>query len=92
MSEIGLHRRERAGSVDAIHLGQTRVFDGITDRGTGAVRLYHADGAGVHARRRQCRSVHHGLGLQRRCSDVHGMAILISGRAAHHSQDPVTIP
>ena len=92
MSEIGLHRRERAGAVDAVYLGQARVFDGVTDRGTGAVRLHHADGAGVHARRSQRRPVHRDLRVQRRCRDVHGTAILIGGRAAHHSQDPVTIP
>ena len=27
----------------------------------------------------------------RRCRDVHGVAVLVGGRAAHHSQDPVTI-
>ena len=57
MSEIGLHRGQRAGAVDAIDLGQAGVFDGVTDRGAGAVRLHHADGAGVHARRGQRRPI-----------------------------------
>ena len=61
MSEIGLHRCERAGAVDPVYLGQARVFDGVADRGTGAVRLHHADGAGVHARGSQRRPVHRDL-------------------------------
>ena len=31
------------GPVDAVDLGQAGVFDGVTDRGAGAVRLDHAD-------------------------------------------------
>ena len=61
MPEVGLRRRERTRSVDAVNLGQAGVFDGIADRGAGAVRLHHADGVRVHARRRQRRSIDRGL-------------------------------
>jgi hypothetical protein len=50
MAEVGLHRCQRAGAVDAVYLGQAGVFDGIPDRGAGAVRFDHADAPGVDAR------------------------------------------
>ena len=50
MPEIGFHRGQRAGAVDAVDLGQAGVFDGVTDRGAGAVRLDHADARGVDVR------------------------------------------
>ena len=68
------------------------VLDRVTDRGAGAVRLDHADGVGVHARRRQSRAVHRDLRVPRRRRDVLGVAVLVGGRAAHHGQDPVTVP
>ena len=92
MAEIGLHRCQRARALDAVYLGQAGVFDGVTDRGTGAVRLDHADAAGIHARSGQRRLIHGGLRAQRRCRDVHGVAVLVCGRATHHRQDPVAIP
>ena len=32
------------------------------------------------------------LRVPRRCRDVHGVAVLVGGRAAHHGQDPVAVP
>ena len=92
MSEVGLRRCERAGAVEAIHLGDARVFDGVADRGAGAVRLDHADGAGVHAPSGQRRAIGRDLCGPRWCRDVHRVAILVCGGAAYHSQDPVPIP
>ncbi len=70
---------------------QAGVFDGVTHRGAGAVCLHHANGAGVHPRRGQCRTIGLDLCGPRRCHDIHRVAILIGGRAAYHSQDPVAI-
>ena len=47
--------------------------------------------SGVHARHSQCRPIGRDLRGLRRCGDVHRAAVLVGGRAAHHSQDPVTI-
>ncbi len=91
MAEVGLHRRQGAGAVDAVDLSQAGVFDRVAHRGAGAVRLDHADRAGVHARGGQRRPVHRGLRALGRGGDVHGVTVLIGGRAAHHRQDPITV-
>ena len=82
---------ERARPVDAVHLRQAGVFDGVTHRGAGAVRLHHANGAGVHTRHGQCRPIDVDLCGPRRRHDIHRVAVLVGGRAAQHSQDPVAI-
>ena len=73
--------------------GQARVFDRVTDRGSGAVRLYHADGC---RRPRPPRPTPPGTPRPAPSSDGVAMftvlAILVGGGAAHHSQDPVAIP
>ena len=79
------------GPSTAVHLGEACVFDGVTDGGTGAVRLHHADGAGVHARRSQCRAIGRDLRGPGRRHDIHRVAVLVGGRAAHHGQDPVAV-
>ena len=91
MSEVGLCGRERARTVEAVYLGQAGEFDGVAGRGAGAVCLHHADGAGIHTGRGQRRPIGRDLRGSRRCRDGHGMTVLVGCRAAHHSQDPVTI-
>ena len=92
MSEIGFHRCERTRAVSAVYLGQTGIFDGVTHRRAGTVRLHHPYGVGVHVRRSQCRTICRDLRGARRRGDVDGAAILIGRRAAHHREDPVTVP
>ena len=73
MAEVGFHRGQRAGAIDAVDLGQAGVFDRVAHRGTGPVRLDHADGAGIDARDGQRRPIHRGLRCHRRvwrCSTV----------------------
>ena len=48
VAEIRLDRRECAPLIDAVHRRQAGEFDRVTDRGTGAVRLDHADGRRVN--------------------------------------------
>ncbi len=91
MAEVRLHRRQRAGALEAVYLGQSGVFDGVAHRGAGAVRLHHPDAVRVHARSGQRRPVHRGLRAARRCRNVHGVAVLVGGGAAQHGQDPVAV-
>ncbi|AFE14905.1 hypothetical protein MRGA423_24140 [Mycobacterium tuberculosis RGTB423] len=91
MSEVGLHRCECARAVDPIHLGDTCIFNGVTDRGAGAVRFDHADRRGVHATGSQRRSISRNLCGLRRRRDIDRVAILICGRATNYRQDPVTV-
>ena len=92
MAKVGLHRRERAGTLDAVYLCQAGVFDGVAHRGTGAVRFHHADAGGVYACSLQRRLIHSALGAQRRRRHIFGVTILISRSATYYSQDPVAIP
>ena len=92
VAKVGFRRSKHARVATAVDLGCARILDRVTDWGTGAMRLDHADGAGFHTRRGQRRAVHRGLRLRRRHRDIHGVAVLVGGRSTHDSQNPVTIP
>ena len=91
VAEVRFHRSEGARPVEAVHLTQAGVLEGVTERSAGAVRLDHADGSWVHARGVKCRPKQRGLGGARRGGDVHSVAAVVGGRAADHSEDPVTV-
>ena len=91
MPEIRLHRGQRGWAGDAVDVGEALVFDRVTDRRPGAVRLDHADRRGVHARRGQRRLIHGGLRGDRGHRDVDGVAVLVSGCSAQHGKHPVTV-
>ena len=92
MPEVGLHRAECARAVGPVHLGEAGEFDGVADRGTGAVRLHQAHRGGIHGRRVECGAIRQDLRVPRWCRDVHCVAVLVGGGATHHGQDPVTVP
>ena len=91
MTQIALGRRQGAGSVDAVNACQAFEFDRITNGGAGAVRLDHADGAGVDTGRRQRRAIRHHLRIQGRGGNVLGASVLIRCGASQHGQDPVAV-
>jgi hypothetical protein len=66
------------GALDTVDLGKARVFERDTHGVTRAVRLDHAEAAGIHARRGQRRPAHRGLRVRRRYRDIHSMAVLVS--------------
>ncbi|CKS66605.1 Uncharacterised protein [Mycobacterium tuberculosis] len=55
------------------------------------MRLDHTDRFGLHARRRQRRTVHGNLGVLGRHGERLRAAVLIGGRATHHGEDPITV-
>lgn len=61
MAEVGLHRRQRAGPLDAVNVGQAGIFDRVTHRGAGPVGLDHGNRSGVDTRGGQRRLIHRGL-------------------------------
>jgi hypothetical protein len=82
VSQIAFDRSERTWfPVGAVNSCQASEFDRVTNRGTGAVRFNHADGAGVYASSSQRRPIHHLLRIQRRRQDVVGGTVLVGGRA-----------
>ena len=92
MSQITLDRSERTWfPLGAVNPCQAAEFDRVTDRGAGAVRFNHADGAGVYPSGSQRRPIHHLLRVQRRRQDVVAATVLVGGRATQYGQDPVTI-
>ena len=91
MAEVRLHRGERAGLRRAVHLTQACVFDGIAYGCARAVRFNHRDAPGIHARSVQRSPVQSGLRGRRRCRDIHGMAVLVGGRATDHRKDSVAV-
>ena len=91
VAEVRLHRGERAGACRAVHLTQACVFNGIAYRCARAVRLDHSDGPGVHTRSVQRSPVQRGLRRRRRCRDIHGVAVLVGGRATDHRKDSVAV-
>ena len=91
VAEVRFHRSEGARPVEAVHLTQAGVLNGVTERSAGAVRLNHPDGSWVHARGGKGRPVHRGLGGAGGRGDVHGVPAVVGGRAADDSEDPVTV-
>ena len=91
MAEVRLHRGERAGACRAVNLTEACVFNGITYRCARAVRLDHGDAPGVHTRSVQRSPIQRGLRGRRRCRDVHGVAVLVCGRATDHRKDSVAV-
>lgn len=91
MAEVGLHRRQRAGNLDAVNVGQAGIFDRVTHRGAGPVGLDHGNRSGVDTRGGQSRLIHRGLRGLRRGGDIHGVTVLIGGGPAHDGQNPVAI-
>ena len=91
VAEVALDRRQRARPIVAVHRRDAVVLDGVADRGSGAVRLHHADGAGVDPGGGQCRAEDGDLGVLRRGQDVFGAAVLIRGGAADHREHAVTV-
>ena len=89
--EIALDRGERAGTLIAVDGRDAVELDGVTDRGSGAVRFDHADSGGFDARGRQCRTEDRDLGITRGSQDVVGAAVLVRRGAANDGEYPVAI-
>ena len=96
MADVRLQRADGAVlapvGVAAIGLGERRDLDGITERRPGAVRLHHADAAGVDLGDRQRLLDHRRLALDAGGGEADlGGAVVVDGRPADDGIDGVGI-
>ena len=91
VTEVGLHRGQRAWTGSAVDARYAVELLGVTYRSAGTVRLDHPDGGGIDTGDRE-RSLEHGdLCLRGRGEDVLGAAVLVGRGSFDDSKDAVTV-